>query len=163
MTMRINHRVIKFCAQFVRFLEKGGNSRGISIKTSALQAGGRRFDSDQLHHLKTDKIPKTLRKIIKQRSELTTTDFVDFRPKTTSHLCAFCALCDCPSCQNADSPCHHDCDPDNLCQGCEELKWERQEIQHEIDQQLGGQGLWQNDSPTPRSGNVLGTGSSPQP
>lgn len=68
-------------------------------------------------------------------------------PNQTSIICA------CPTCQDSDSPCHHDCDTDDLCQGCEELKWERQEIQHEIDQQqgLGGQGVWHASERSNRS------------
>ena len=90
----INTKRVKFCGKVAEVFQI---SRLLPLKSNiplALQAGGSRFDPDQLHHKNQANNLKSLRKASIQSLRLTTTKSVYFRPKTSSILRKFCGNLD---------------------------------------------------------------------
>lgn len=54
--------------------------------------------------------------------------------KKHENKCSFeYAHCDCRDCTVSEHPCHSDCERDEECIGCRLIRWEREEIEFEID------------------------------
>ena len=45
--------------------------------------------------------------------------------------------CDCDTCQAGETPCHFDCDTDNLCAGCREAYEDMMEMRYVMSQEPG--------------------------
>lgn len=46
-------------------------------------------------------------------------------------------VCECPDCQEADTPCAMDCDPDEMCEGCRLAAQDLADTQASIDLATG--------------------------